>query len=446
MANKNFKSRRGFVDVVVGLQWGDEGKGKNIDQLLSSGIYSGVARFQGGANAGHTLKLGRTSFIGHIVPSGCLQKNIELYIGNGVVVDVVSLMAEIAQLKKLGFNVAPRLFISNRAKLVSYLHPFLDQAEESRRSKSGATIGTTARGIGPSYADSRARRGFLIGDILSPNFKEKESILSEFHMNLLKMYEEKYGFKIDLKKTKQARGKWLKAIKEVRKLKICEVSFLIQKRLREGENILAEGAQGVMLDIDFGDYPNVTSSNTLPANVCLGLGVPHTAIRNVYGVIKAYTTKVGGGSFPARIKDNTIEKLFQDAGNEFGATTGRPRMCGWLDLFALRYAIELKGAHKILMNKTDICLMDKIKVVTGYKHAGKNLKEFPLYLNQGTDVATEEITGWGNKNYGVKEKKKVSKELVSYLYYIKNKLSDLDVKILSVGTGPDRKHFFDWDN
>ena len=214
----------------------------------------------------------------------------------------------------------------------------------------------------------------------------------------------------------------------------------------EGKNILAEGAQGVMLDIDFGDYPNVTSSNTLPGNVCLGLGIPHTRIRNIYGVIKAYTTKVGGGDFPARIQDQKLEKLFQDAGQEFGATTGRPRMCGWLDLFALRYAISLSGVNKIFINKADICLTDKIKVVTGYKKDGKTLKEFPLYLKQVTDVVTEDMPGWGDKNYGVNDKRKVSKELALYLKYIKNKLSDLKVDIASVGTGPDREHFFNWDN
>ncbi|MEK7471326.1 MAG: adenylosuccinate synthetase [Patescibacteria group bacterium] len=448
MNNKN-----GFIDVVVGLQWGDEGKGKNIDQLLSSGIYSGVARFQGGANAGHTLKLGKTTFIGHILPSGCLHKDIELYIGNGVVVDAVSLVEEISQLKSLGFNVISRLYISNRAKLVSYLHPFLDQAEEYRRGKlSGkleTKVGTTLRGIGPAYSDVRARRAFLIGDILSPDFKQKEEILSEFHINVLKMYQEKYGFEIDFKKIKEAKEKWWKAVKEIKKLKICILSSLIQKKLKEGKNILAEGAQAVMLDIDFGDYPNVTSSNTLPASVCLGLGVPHTYIRNIYGVIKAYTTKVGGGSFPARIKDETLEKLFQNAGQEFGSTTGRPRMCGWLDLFALRYAIELSGANRIFINKADICLSDKIKVVTGYKTKEKNktktLKEFPLYLNQVTEVVTDNINGWGEKNYGVNNKKKVSKELISYLKYIKNKLSDLNIKIISVGTGPDREQFFNWD-
>jgi adenylosuccinate synthase len=337
-------SKRGFIDVVVGLQWGDEGKGKNIDQLLSSGIYGAVARFQGGANAGHTLKLGKTTFIGHIIPSGCLHKNIELYIGNGVVVDANSLISEMSQLKSLGFNVAPRLYISNRAKLVSYLHPFLDQAEEHRRSKLknklGARIGTTARGIGPVYGDARARRALSIGDILLPDFEKKELILSKFHMNLLNMYKEKYGFEIDFKKIKEAKEKWHKAVKKIKKLKIYDLSSLIQKRLKEGKKILAEGAQAVMLDINFGDYPNVTSSNTLPASVCLGLGVPHTYLRNIYGVIKAYTTKVGGGSFPARIKDEALEKLFQNAGQEFGSTTGRPRMCGWLDLFALRYAIE----------------------------------------------------------------------------------------------------------
>ena len=437
---------KGFVDVVVGLQWGDEGKGKNIDELLSEGTYSGVARFQGGANAGHTIKFGKTTFIGHITPSGCLQKNIELYIGNGVVVDVVSLIKEISELKKLGFNVNSRLYISNRAKLVSYLHPFLDQAEETCRSKKGgAKIGTTSRGIGPSYADSRARRILLIGDILKKDFEQKEIELSKYHMNLLKMYQKKYGYQLSLEKINEAKTKWLEAIKELKKLKICDVSYLIQKRLSEGKNILAEGAQGVMLDIDFGDYPNVTSSNTLPINACLGLGFSHTSIRNIYGVIKAYTTKVGGGSFPARIKDEEIEKLFQKAGNEFGATTGRPRMCGWLDLFALRHAIKLSGTNKIFINKADICLTDKIKVVTAYKQGKKILEEFPLYLNQVTDVQTEEIAGWGKENFGIKDKKKVSPKLASYLKYIKNKLADLNVDIVSVGTGPDREHSFNWD-
>lgn len=440
------KNKTGFIDAVVGLQWGDEGKGKNIDQLLSSGIYSGVARFQGGANAGHTLKLGEITFIGHIVPSGCLHKNIELYIGSGVVVDVVSLIKEINELKKLGFNVVPRLYISNRAKLVSYLHPFLDQADEHRRNKLGTKIGTTSRGIGPTYADVRSRRALLIGDLLLKDFNEKESDLSEFHMNVLEMYEKKYGFELPKEKIKEAKAKWLEAIKELKKLNICDLSFLIQKRLNEGKNILAEGAQAVMLDIDFGDYPNVTSSNTLPANVCLGLGVPHTALRNIYGVIKAYATKVGSGNFPSRMKDENLEKLFQNAGHEFGATTGRPRMCGWLDLFALRHAIELSGANKIFINKADICLSKKIKVVTAYKTAGKMMKEFPLYLSQVTDVKTEEIPGWGDSNFGVNDKKKVSKELFSYLKYIKSKLADLDVKIISVGTGPEREQFFNWDN
>jgi len=459
MANKILKNKKvylpkgqGFIDAVVGLQWGDEGKGKNIDQLLSKGTYSAVARFQGGANAGHTLKLGGVTFVGHIVPSGCLHKNIELYIGNGVVVDVVSLINEIKQLQDLGFDVTKRLYISNRAKLVSFLHPFLDQADEFMRNKLGGKIGTTSRGIGPAYSDVRARRGLLIGDVLLPDFEQKIATLSEFHLNVLNMYKEKYGFEIPQEKTKgirEAKERWDNAVRELKRLQICDLSFLIQKRLSEGKNILAEGAQAVMLDVDFGDFPFVTSSNTLPANVCLGLGVPHTYLRDIYGVIKAYTTKVGGGNFPSRIANQALEKAFQDAGHEFGATTGRPRMCGWLDLFALRHAIELSGANKIFINKADICLSDKIKVVTGYKNKEKNkekvLKEFPLYLNEVTGVITEQIPGWGNKNYGVNSKKKVSKELASYLNYIKNKLADLNVKIISVGTGPDREHFFEWE-
>lgn len=439
------KNEKGFVDVLVGLQWGDEGKGKNIDELLSNGIYSGVARFQGGANAGHTIKSGEITFIGHIIPSGCLRKDIELYIGNEVVVDIISLIKEIGELKSLGFDIAPRLYISNRAKLVTYLHPFLDQAEEAYRSKGGNKIGTTSRGIGPAYSDSRARKGLLVGDVQFSDFEQKEKELSELHMNLLNMYKNECGFEIIEDKMKEAREKWMLALDELKKLQICDLSLLIQNRLSEGKNILAEGAQAVMLDIDFGDYPNVTSSNTLPANVCLGLGIPHTFIRNIYGVIKAYTTKVGGGSFPSRIKDEIIEKLFQDGGHEFGATTGRPRMCGWLDLFAIRYAIGLSGANKIFINKADICPTENIEVVTGYEINGKVLEGFPLRLNEVTDVQTEKLSGWGESNYGVNDKQKISKELSSYLDYIKNKLSDLDITIVSVGTGPDREHSFGWD-
>ena len=200
-----------------------------------------------------------------------------------------------------------------------------------------------------------------------------------------------------------------------------------------------------MLDLDFGDYPNVTSSNTLPANVCLSLGVPHNAIRNVYGVIKAYTTKVGGGDFPSRIKDENVEKMFQSAGNEFGATTGRPRMCGWLDLVALKYAIKLSGANKIFINKADICPTDKMKVVAGYKAGDKIIEKFPFRLSEVTDVVTEDVVGWNEINFGISDKNKISSALASYLNYIKEKLSDLNVEILSVGTGPDRTHYFNWD-
>lgn len=438
-------TQKGFVDVLVGLQWGDEGKGKNIDELLSGGVYSAVARFQGGANAGHTIKSGDVTFIGHIIPSGCLRDDIELYIGNEVVVDVVSLIKEIGELKNLGHDVAPRLYISNRAKLVSYLHPFIDQAEENYRSKGGNKIGTTSRGIGPAYSDSRARRGLLVGDINFPDFLDKQKELEDLHMDLLRMYKKEHGFEILEDKINEAKDNWLSALAELRKLNICDLSLLIQKRLKDGKNILAEGAQAIMLDIDFGDYPNVTSSNTLPANACLGLGIPHTYIRNIYGVMKAYTTKVGGGTFPARINDVLVEKLFQDAGHEFGATTGRPRMCGWLDLFALRYAIGLSGVNKIFINKADICPTENIEVVTGYEINEKVTEEFPLRLTEVTGVKTEKMAGWGEANYGVNDREKVSPELVTYLNYIKDKLSDLDVSIVSVGTGPDREHSFNWD-
>ena len=444
--NKNLlmeNNKKGFIDVLVGLQWGDEGKGKNIDELLSSGIYSGVARFQGGANAGHTLKCGDVEFIGHIVPSGCLREGVELYVGNGVV-DIVSLVKEIKELKNLGIDVVDRLYISNRAKLVTPLHSFLDQAEELYRSKGGDKIGTTSRGIGPAYSDSRARRGMVLGDILFPDFNQKLENLSTLHMDFLKMYE-KSGFEIPTEKITEAKTKWNEALEEVKKLKICDLSALVQQRLSEGKNILAEGAQGIMLDIDYGDYPNVTSSNTLPANVALGLGVSHRVIRDVYGVIKAYTTKVGGGDFPARIKDMEVEKLFQDAGHEFGATTGRRRMCGWLDLCAIRYAIGLSGTNKIFINKADICPIDKIKVVTGYTKNGKKIEDFPLRLSEVTDVVTEEMAGWGGSNFGVSDQEKATPALLTYLKYVEEKLSNFGVEIVSVGTGPDRENTFKWN-
>ncbi|MBP9715288.1 MAG: adenylosuccinate synthase [Candidatus Pacebacteria bacterium] len=437
--------KKGFVDVLVGLQWGDEGKGKNIDDLLLSKVYSGVARFQGGANAGHTLNSAGVSFIGHIIPSGCLHQDMELYIGSEVVVDVISLVKEIKELKEKGFDIAPRLYISNRAKLVSYMHSYLDLADEAYRSNTGSKIGTTARGIGPAYSDSRARRGLLIGDVMFTDFNDKVEKLSLFHNNLLKLYKEEYGFEIATDKIEESKKNWTEAIEELKKMNICDLSYLIHERLESGKNILAEGAQGLMLDIDFGDYPNVTSSNTLPANMCLGLGIPHSYIRNIYGVMKAYTTKVGGGNFPARIKDESIEKLFQDAGHEFGATTGRPRMCGWLDLFALEYAIKLSGVNKVFINKSDICPTDKVKVVTGYIKDGKNTPEFPLRLNEITDVVTEDLPGWGQENFGVTDKDKISPELKTYMEYVENKLKNLGADIVSVGTGPSREHTIDWN-
>ena len=434
---------KGFIDVVVGLQWGDEGKGKNIDALLASGDYSGVARFNGGANAGHTIKLGDKTFVGHLIPSGGLQENIDLYIGNGVVVDPVALIKEIFELKGLGFDVTDRLYISNRAKLVSYMHPILDAAEEYYKSKDGQSVGTTLRGIGPAYADARARRILQVGDVLEKHFEEKEQRLAEFHQNILEMYRDKYGFEIP--NMEERKKEWKGAVAELKNLKIVDVSARLRSEIAKGKNFLAEGALGVMGDFDFGDYPNVTSSNTLPGNVCLGLGVPHTCLGDIYGVMKAYTTKVGGGPFPSRIRDEALERAFQEAGSEFGATTGRRRMVGWLDLFALRYALQLSGASKIFLNKADICIGEKVKVVIGYKSGNKILKEFPLHLKDVTETITKEMPGWGEKNFGVKEKSKVSPELLKYINYVKSELSDLDVKIIAVGTGREREHTIAWD-
>jgi len=436
------KNSSGKVDVIFGLQWGDEGKGKEIDAMLSG--YNSVIRFQGADNAGHSYMFNGVSIIGHLMPSGALHEKVDLIIGNGVVVNPLSLKKEVDDLKSKGIDVLKRLYISERAKIVTYMHPFVDGAGESRMGKS--CIGSTLRGVGPAYKDFKARQILLIGDMLRPDFDGKLANFLEFQRSELEMYSSMYKCEIPWAEIDEKKKEWLSTLEWMKSLNICDVSELVRKKLADGKNILAEGAQGVMLDCDFGDYPFVTSSNTLPANVCLGIGVPHQALGKIYGVIKAYTTKVGGGSFPSRIRNEKVEKLFQEAGHEFGATTGRPRMCGWLDLVALKRDIYLSGATGLFINKADICPVNKIKIVVGYLgKERKKIEGFPLHLEDIYDVETVEFEGWGEKARNVIFGEDLPSELVTYIKYIENEIAPFGVKIELLGTGPERGQFAWWD-
>ncbi len=433
------KNHSGKVDVFLGLQWGDEGKGKEIDEALSN--YDSVCRFQGADNAGHSYKFDGISVVGHLMPSGVLHKHVNLIIGNGVLVNPASLIKEKLDLKEKGIDVNKRLFISERAKLVTYLHPFLDAAEEHRMGKS--CVGSTLRGVGPAYQSFKGRQILLIGDILRLDILYRLNNFIDFQMATLRMYSREYGYVIPLEEISERKSEWFFAIKEVEKLNICDISNLLRQKLSDGKMILAEGAQGVMLDNDFGDYPFVTSSNTLTANACLGLGIPHQSIGEVYGVIKAYTTKVGGGSFPSRIKDEEKEKLFQKLGHEFGATTGRPRMCGWNDMVALKRAVYLSGVTQLCINKTDICPVDEIEVVTHYlDHKGNHFKNFPLHLDDVNSTERIKFKGWGEGASGLTNKDDLPEELVHYIQYLQSEFAPLKIKV--IGTGPGRGESVKW--
>jgi len=323
------------------------------------------------------------------------------------------------------------------------MHPFVDGAEEFRMGKS--CVGSTHQGVAPAYKDFKARQILLIGDMLRPDFDEKLSNFLEFQRSTLRMYSSDYAYEIPWAEIDEKQREWLSALEWMKRLNICDTSELVRQKLADGKNVLAEGAQGVMLDCDFGDYPFVTSSNTLPAAACLGIGVSHQALGEICGVIKAYTTKVGGGSFPSRIKNEEVEKLFQEAGGEFGGTTGRPRMCGWLDLVALKYALDLSGTTRLYINKTDICPVDIMKIVVGYlDKKGNKIKGIPLRLKDVCDVETVEFKGWGQKARNIIYGEDLPSELVTYIKYIENEIAPFGVKIELLGTGPERGQFARW--
>jgi adenylosuccinate synthase len=348
------------VDVLLGLQWGDEGKGKIVDVLAPK--YDVVARFQGGPNAGHTLEFDGIKHVLHQIPSGIFREKTINIIGNGVVLDPIIFKKEIEGLQKFNLKVKENLFISKKATLIIPTHRLLDQAYE--KAKGDNKIGSTLKGIGPSYQDKIGRQGLRVGDILSDRFQEKFKKLTDIHFEILKAHQIEYNWA-------EIEAQFQDAVKFLREFKLVDSEYLINKEISSGSTILAEGAQGSLLDIDFGSYPFVTSSNTVTAGACTGLGVAPRHIGEVYGIFKAYSTRVGSGPFPTELLDEEGEKLRKE-GNEFGSTTGRPRRCGWIDIPSLKYSIMINGVTQLLMMKADVLsIFSTIKVCTQYQIEGR---------------------------------------------------------------------------
>ena len=414
------------VDVVLGLQWGDEGKGKVVDVLTPD--YKVIARFQGGPNAGHSLVFDGDGFVLHTVPSGIFRPDSVNIIGNGVVIDPVILQEEIEAIEAKSGDITAKLLISKRAHLILPTHRMLDAASEAAKGK--AKIGSTLKGIGPAYMDKTGRNGLRIGDILSPEFSKRYEALKKKHFGLLAQYE---GFSFDITEYEQ---KWLAAVEALRRFPFIESERVINRYIDEDVPILAEGAQGSMLDIDFGTYPFVTSSNTMASGVCTGLGVAPNRIGKVMGIFKAYCTRVGSGPFPTELFDETGERLRQ-VGHEFGATTGRPRRCGWLDLVALKYAVMMSGVSELIMMKSDVLNgFDTIKVATAYRIGGKTVDWFPFESNEQVEPVYSVFPGWNADITGVRRYEDFPQAFQDYVAFIEHE-TGCPIRIISVG--PDRE-------
>lgn len=371
------------VDVVLGLQWGDEGKGKIVDVLAAS--YPIVARFQGGPNAGHSLHFEGKKFVLHSVPSGVFRKGVVNVIGNGVVIDPIIFKHECEEIEAMGVPIRERVMISKKAHLILPTHRIIDAASEASKGKS--KIGSTLKGIGPTYMDKTGRNGLRVGDILTEDFTERFTSLKNKHKVFLKQYDFEYN-------AEEHEAEWLEAVEYMRSFNLIDGEYVVNKFLADNKKILAEGAQGSMLDIDFGSYPFVTSSSTTCAGACIGLGVAPGKIGSVYGIFKAYCTRVGSGPFPTELNDATGEELRQK-GFEFGATTGRPRRTGWLDLVALKYAIMISGVTNLIMMKADVLdTFDTIKVATAYKVNGVETNQVPYDTYAEIEPVYKEFKGW----------------------------------------------------
>jgi adenylosuccinate synthase len=412
------------VDVLLGLQWGDEGKGKVVDVLTPK--YDVVARFQGGPNAGHTLEFKGEKYVLRSIPSGIFQGNKVNVIGNGVVLDPALFKEEAIALEASGHPLKERLLISKKAHLILPTHRLLDAAYEA--AKKDSKVGTTGRGIGPTYTDKISRNGLRVGDILF-NFEEKYAKAKARHEQILKSLDYSYDL-TDLEK------KWFEGIEYLKQFKFVDSEHVVNNLLKDGKSVLCEGAQGTMLDVDFGSYPFVTSSSTICAGACIGLGVAPNKIGDVYGIFKAYCTRVGSGPFPTELFDETGDKI-REIGHEFGAVTGRKRRCGWIDLVALKYAVMIDGVTNLIMMKSDVLdNFDTIKACVAYKINGKEVDYMPFSLDGEIEPIYTELPGWKTDLTKIKSEDEFPEEFNNYLSFLETELG-VPVKIVSVG--PDRE-------
>jgi adenylosuccinate synthase len=412
------------VDVLLGLQWGDEGKGKVVDVLTPN--YDLITRFQGGPNAGHTLEFEGNKFILRSIPSGIFQGDKVNIIGNGVVLDPALFKAEVDALEKSGHPLTDRLKISKKAHLILPTHRLLDAASES--AKGSGKIGTTGKGIGPTYTDKISRNGVRVGDILH-NFEEKYNKAIARHKEMLGQYND---FEYNLPELEKA---WFEGIECIKRFELIDSEHYVNNALKTGKKVLAEGAQGTMLDIDFGSYPFVTSSNTICAGACTGLGVAPRNIGDVFGIFKAYCTRVGSGPFPTELFDETGDAM-RKIGYEFGSVTGRPRRCGWIDLVALKYAVMINGVTQLIMMKSDVMdTFETIKVCVAYKIDGQEVEQFPYDLNDGAEPVYVELPGWKTNMTKMQSEDEFPEEFNAYISFLEEEL-EVPIKIVSVG--PDR--------
>ncbi len=416
------------VDLLLGLQWGDEGKGKIVDVLTSK--YDIIARFQGGPNAGHTLEFDGIKHVLRTIPSGIFHKNAINIIGNGVVIDPVVFQKELEGLAKFDMDIISKLFISRKAHLILPTHRLLDAASEASKGK--AKIGSTLKGIGPTYMDKTGRNGLRVGDLELADFKQRYRALADKHEAMIAFYD--VDLQYDLKEMEE---EFFEAVKDLKKLTFIDSEEYLNKALKEGKSILAEGAQGSLLDVDFGTYPFVTSSTTTAAGACTGLGIAPNKVKDVFGIFKAYTTRVGSGPFPTEDFSEAGQTMAK-VGNEFGSVTGRARRCGWLDLVALKYAVQVNGVTQLYMMKGDVLSgFETLQVCTGYNYKGQEIDHLPYNIEPEnvTPIYTE-MKGWKADLTGMTTYNELPQELKNYIEFIE-KAVEVPIKVISVG--PDRK-------
>ena len=416
------------VDLLLGLQWGDEGKGKIVDVLTKG--YDIIARFQGGPNAGHTLVFDEHKHVLHTIPSGIFHEKALNVVGNGVVIDPVIFKKELENLEKHHIDYQSKLLISRKAHLILPTHRLLDAASETSKGK--AKIGSTLKGIGPTYMDKTGRNGMRIGDLEMSDWKNKYQKLTEKHIKMLDFFDVEIQYNL-----KELEEEFIGGVNKLKSLQFIDSEEFLNKAIKENKTILAEGAQGSLLDIDFGTYPFVTSSNTTAAGACTGLGIAPNRISDVFGIFKAYTTRVGSGPFPTELFDQYGRKMAR-VGHEFGATTGRPRRCGWLDLVALKYAVNVNGVTQLMMMKGDVLSgFDTLKVCTSYNYKGKKVDHLPYNIEPKNVTANyTEFKGWDEDLTKMTSADQFPKSLLDYVAFIERE-TEVPIKIVSVG--PDRK-------